>query len=204
MALGRVTVVSELQPKNALPAISVTEFGSSAFSHASSLIRLKTGTVLSRIGDRAFEGCAKLKFLDISSANTIGQAAFKDDSSIPLLRLDNVSAIGEGAFQGCSAISSVTLGSRLAALEHDVFAGCSMLSSFLVPETVSSIGDRAFQGCTKLRSINIPASAASIGAQAFSGDAALERAYFYGGIPANWDSSSFEGCSGSQLGQQQF
>ncbi len=175
----------------------VTEFGSSAFSHASSLIRLKTGTGLSRIGDRAFEGCTKLKFLDISSANTIGQAAFKDDSSIPLLRLDNVSAIGEGAFQGCSAISSVTLGSRLAALEHDVFAGCSMLSSFLVPETVSSIGDRAFQGCTKLRSINIPASAASIGAQAFSGDAALERAYFYGGIPANWDSSSFEGCSGS-------
>ena len=177
----------------------VTEFGSSAFSHASSLIRLKTGTVLSRIGDRAFEGCAKLKFLDISSANTIGQAAFKDDSSIPLLRLDNVSSIGEGAFQGCSAISSVTLGSRLAALEHDVFAGCSMLSSFLVPETVSSIGDRAFQGCTKLRSINIPASAASIGAQAFSGDAALERAYFYGGIPANWDSSSFEGCSGSLM-----
>lgn len=180
-----------------IDAAGVTEIGDYTFPHASSLIRLETGAGLSRIGDCAFEGCGKLKLLDISSANTIGRAAFKGSTSIPSLRLDKVASIGESAFQGCSSISSVTLGSRLAALENDVFAGCSRLSSILVPETVSSIGDRAFQGCTSLRSINIPANASAIGTQAFSESSALERVYFYGKAPENWASSSFEGCHSS-------
>ncbi len=177
---------------------AITGIGNYGFCNASKLIQVETKGSLEHVGDYAFSGCRSLKSIDIGSIRTIGAAAFAYNTSMPAaLTLEKVSSIGEGAFRGCTSISSATLGSCLASLEKDVFAGCTQLSSILIPDSVSSIGEGAFRSCTSLRSVNIPSSTTSIGAHAFSGDVSLEKAYFYGAVPANWSNDSFTGCHSS-------
>ena len=177
-------------------AEQISGIGNYAFQQAENLLRLETDAEIRRIGDYAFADCGKLLFVDITAAETIGTAAFQNDAAVlDHLVMDKVSAIGAGAFKGCSAITDVTLGAYLSVLEEEVFAGCTALRSFIIPESVSEIKSRAFQDCTSLYSINIPANVNTVGAQAFTGDAALQKVYFYGGVPQNWEADSFTDCS---------
>lgn len=178
-----------------IEADNITAIGNYSFIGAGSLLRLEAGTSLNRIGDYAFADCTAMKFPDISAADTIGTGAFRNNSSIAgSLTLEKVSSLGTGAFQGCSSIPFVTLGACLTRLEEDVFADCSGLTTILIPEQVSAIRNRALKGCTSLRSVNIPAGVTAIGTQAFAGNTALEKAYFYGEVPADWAADSFTGC----------
>ena len=177
-------------------AEQISSIGNYAFHGAENLLRLETDAEIKRIGDYAFADCGKLLFVDVSAAETIGAAAFQNDVAIlNNLAIDKVSAIGAGAFKGCSSITDVTLGAHISVMEEEVFAGCESLCSFIIPESVSEIKSRAFQGCVKLYSINIPANVNTVGAEAFCGDTALEKVYFYGGVPQNWEADSFTGCS---------
>lgn len=178
-----------------IEADNITAIGNYSFIGAGSLLRLEADTSLNRIGDYAFADCTAMKFPDISAADTIGTGAFRNNSSIAgSLTLEKVSSLGTGAFQGCSSIPFVTLGACLTRLEEDVFADCSGLTTILIPEQVSAIRNRALKGCTSLRSVNIPAGVTAIGTQAFAGNTALEKAYFYGEVPADWAADSFTGC----------
>ena len=177
-------------------AEQISGIGNYAFRQAANLLRLETDAEIKRIGDYAFADCGKLLFVDITAAETIGTAAFQNDTAIlNNLAMDKVSAIGPGAFKGCSAITDVTLGAKLSALEEEVFAGCTSLRSFIIPESVSEIKSQAFQDCVNLYSINIPANVNTVGAQAFTGDTALQKVYFYGGVPQNWETDSFTNCN---------
>lgn len=177
-------------------AEQISSIGNHAFRQAANLLRLETDAEIKRIGDYAFADCGKLLFVDIVAAETIGTAAFQNDTAIlNNLAMDKVSAIGPGAFKGCSAITDVTLGAKLSALEEEVFAGCTSLRSFIIPESVSEIKSQAFQDCVNLYSINIPANVNTVGAQAFTGDTALQKVYFYGGVPQNWETDSFTSCN---------
>ncbi len=65
------------------------------------------GVPVTKIGDRAFEGCIQLQDVDLP---------------------EGVIAVGDGAFSGCAALRSVSLPRGLETLGKDAFAGCSALT----------------------------------------------------------------------------
>ncbi|HCT92164.1 MAG TPA: cell surface protein, partial [Lachnospiraceae bacterium] len=69
----------------------------------------------------------------------------------------------------CSALKTVKMGSKVAAIGDKAFSGCKKLSSLAIGKNVSTIGKSAFQNCTALKKITIPAKVEKIGTSAFSG-----------------------------------
>ncbi len=171
----------------------ITEIGAYAFCGAEKLLRFETAG-LKRVGAYAFADCGELLFIDVEGTETIEAGAFQNDSTIQgELVLKEISSIGAGAFEGCASVTTVVLGSQIQTIEERAFAGCASMAEFMVPESVSVIKSEAFSG-SGLRTINLPASVHTIEAQAFQGNAALEKVYFYGGIPENWAEDSFQEC----------
>ncbi|NBH13386.1 hypothetical protein D3Z36_04145 [Lachnospiraceae bacterium] len=171
----------------------ITEIGAYAFYGAKKLLRFETAG-LKRVGAYAFADCGKLLFIDVEGTETIEAGAFQNDGSIQgELVLKEISSIGAGGFEGCASLTTVVLGNQMQTLEERVFAGCASMAEFLVPESVSVIKSEAFME-SGLRTINLPVNVHTIEAQAFQGNAALEKVYFYGGIPENWAEDSFQEC----------
>jgi len=64
------------------------------------------GYTVTKIGDKAFEGCKKLTCVHIpDSVTSIGYGAFYDCCSLTTIHIPNsVTLIGDSAFSGCSEI----------------------------------------------------------------------------------------------------
>ena len=105
------------------------------FNHANTAsafletIDLSGCTSLEYIGITAFQGCTKLKSVN--------------------LRGSGITSIGEMAFDGCTALISVNLKdcNSLVTIENHAFASCSNLQSIIIPKNVTTIGEYAFFGC---------------------------------------------------------
>ncbi len=176
-----------------IEADGVTDFGNYAFYGGEKLLRFEAKG-LKRIGDYAFADCGKLLYIDAGETETIGTGAFQNDSAIQGdLVLKEIVSMGSKAFQGCASLTSVLLSSRIQTLEEQVFSGCTSMADVIVPDSITVIKAGAFQD-SGLRTVNIPAKVHTIEAQAFQGNAALEKVYFYGGIPENWEEDSFQDC----------
>ncbi len=183
-----------------IEADNVVGIGDYAFYQSPKLLRMEAGSDLLAVGDYAFADCEKMVFLDIASVETIGNSAFENNGSLaPTLMLDKVQSIGERAFKNCSSLKFVTLGECITSLAEEIFSGCINLTATIIPGLVEVIGNQAFKDCSSLRTINIPPAVTSIGRDAFSGSSSLEKVYFYGGIPADWQESSFTGCNSNLI-----
>ena len=89
-------------------------------------------SVVTSIGDGAFESCSSLQELVIPpSVTSIGDWAFRDCSSLRELVIPfSVISIGDGAFYNCTT-----------------------LQELVIPSSVISIGNSAFDGCDSLRTV---------------------------------------------------
>ncbi len=176
-----------------IEAEGLSEIGDYAFYGANKLLRFQTAG-LKRVGAYAFADCGKLLFIDVDGTETIGAGAFQHDGSIQgELVLKEISSLGARAFEGCASLSAAVLSSQMQTIEERAFAGCASMAKFIVPESVSVIKSGAFLG-SGLRTINLPLNVHTIEAQAFKGSGALEKVYFYGGMPENWAEDSFQEC----------
>ena len=92
------------------------------------------GTVITSIGDGAFENCSKL------TSVTIG---------------NSVTSIGDGAFSGCSGLTSITIPNSVTSIGSVAFSDCSGLISITIPDSVTSIGGWVFSGCLGLTSLTV-------------------------------------------------
>ncbi|MBR1598134.1 MAG: leucine-rich repeat domain-containing protein [Lachnospiraceae bacterium] len=168
---------------------TVTSIGDGAFVNANIAIVTIPESV-TRIGNRAFDGCDLLKKITISK---------------------NVSSIGTNPFTGCRQLNSITVdpanpvynsgnGSNaiIETKTNTLIAGCRGTT---IPDGVTAIADEAFAYCN-IRNIEIPESVTSIGKEAFESIDYLEYIVlpstlknvgdnaFDGGIPIYAESGS--------------
>lgn len=98
------------------------------------------------IGEKAFEGCAKITSVQFP---------------------ETVTLIDRSAFDKCKGLTSLELPENLEKIESFAFEDCENVCSIKFPESLISIGDYAFCSCKKIHSITLPSSLNNIGDNAF-------------------------------------
>ncbi len=107
------------------------------------------------IGEWAFQGCSKLRRVDIpSTVQHIGREAFEDclrltEAVIP----EGITALNEGTFQSCVNLTAVSLPDTLTEIQSSVFRGCRSLTEITVPKGVQMIDSHAFSNCNGLTAV---------------------------------------------------
>lgn len=121
-----------------------------AFSGFKYLTEITLNDKVAKIGNFAFNGCAK-----IENVNLIG-----------------VKVIGDSAFAGCEKLVNVPLGSRLTSIGKEAFKGLN-LTAITIPDAVTYVGDKAFEDCEKLAALTIGGGLTEIRAYTFANCKAL-------------------------------
>ena len=174
------------------------------YSYRSAVTSISILEGVTRIGDRAFQGCVNLAELTLpESLEKIGSYAFYDcESIISITFPDTVTSIGNYAFYGCNGLAMLDLPSNLTNIGSYAFAFCTAITHTILPESVVSIGNSAFSSCTGLKNIIIPESVSSIGEYAFSRCTGLHSAGPVGGgfdFEFAWTTTipdyAFSGCN---------
>lgn len=121
------------------------------------------------IGDRAFEGCYRLKSVILpSTVTTIGKNAFMSCSDLDTVIFPyHMTTIGENAFYNCENLYSLDLPASLTTIGAQAFNGCRNLTISELPASLVSIGWGAFTGCQKVTSLTLPASVTDLAYGAF-------------------------------------
>ena len=106
---------------------------------------------------------------------TIGSGAFANNSNLDSITIGaDVTSIGTGAFENVANLSSVTFADSTTNLTigERAFAGCTALTEISLTSRVTAIGAQAFYG-TRLASVEIPNTVTRIGSAAFAGISTL-------------------------------
>ncbi|MGN0814211.1 MAG: leucine-rich repeat protein [Candidatus Coproplasma sp.] len=122
---------------------------------------------LSLILRSAFEGCTKLKVVDLSNVKTITLDKYVFSGCTSLTEVKNMKAIGtmnEGAFYNCSSLISADI-TGLHMSGDRVFEYCTSLES-VETDYYTALGNSMFYGCTSLESVTIKTP--NVGAYAFA------------------------------------
>ncbi len=182
---GQVTItgyankssVTALTVPAQIAGLPVTAIGYNAFTAFPS--KLESVTLpegLKGIGSWAFQGCEKLKSVNIPTTVTvISERAFESTAVTDITLPEGLTELGRYAFRACPKLNRVTVPGSLRTMGSDTFASCSALTECTLAEGVTAISDNAFSGCTALTRITFPQSLTSIGFKAFEGCAALKE-----------------------------
>lgn len=120
---------------------------------------------VTRIGEKAFQGCSTLQIVVIP---------------------EGVTGIGSAAFSECSSLQSVIIPEGVTEIMEDTFKGCNILQNVVIPEGVTEIKRGAFQVCTGLQRVILPKTIRIIDG---------ERTYYDDGYGLYYDSGAFSGCN---------
>lgn len=124
---------------------------------------------MTKIDDRAFEGCENLTEIIMS---------------------DDVTEIGEMAFYGCRKLSGFKFPSSLKSIGEAAFKDCGEFTELRFPDSLESIGERAFANCNKVKEITFGQSLKSIGKYAFDDCDSLQTVTYTSAV-ANIDKDAF-------------
>lgn len=93
---------------------------------------------IEQITDYAFQGCSKLKKVNIYTS-------IDEDGNAVGLEL-----IGNSAFKSCNNLTDISLPDTLESIYPNAFYGCVKLSQIYIPKSVKKIYGSAFMGCVSL------------------------------------------------------
>ena len=130
---------------------------------------------VTEIGDRAFNGCAKLKTVDLHNVTSLGVNAFSGCSALSgEIDLSKLKEVPDYAFYQDWRITSIKLSSELQSIGDGAFywAGISQID---FPETLTSIGTEAFYKVDLKGTLKLPDSLTKLGNSAFEGCKYLEE-----------------------------
>ena len=172
----------------------LTDIGSDAFMHCSSLQSLELPDSLLWLGTSAFSGCTSLKTVVVpGSVQELPQGCFSACSALESVVLqDGIRSIGMHAFGFCSALKEIQFPTTLTELNNGAFYGCTGLETMILPY-VSRVPDQCFKNCTGLTTLVLADGTSSIGADAFAGCAKLETVYLPDSV-ALIDHGAFSSC----------
>lgn len=148
---------------SAIDGKSVTSINNSAFSNNNFVTSITIPDSVTSLGDRAFNGCGKLKSIWVSRENPVyssdeGMLYNKEKTTLitcPVGKTgtvalpDGVTSIDEGAFAN-SSLTSITIPEGVTSIDNSVFSYCTSLTSITIPDSVTSIGVVAFLYCDNL------------------------------------------------------
>lgn len=169
---------------------SVTSIEAGAFKGDTRLFMVNMESadysVLTTIGDNAFEGCSVLEFFCSddeynlpASLKTIGAYAFKNCVKIDEVDMgDGVTSLGEGAYYGCIGIKEVEISACVGTVPASAFGLCGGLTEVEFSTKVLArieIAGSAFIGCSKLGSVELPQNVGTVRTDAFKDCTALRR-----------------------------
>ncbi len=127
------------------------------FRKCSSLrsVTFPNDSCLSKIGERAFEGCTSLTDLTIpNKVKSIGGYAFYECTSLAYVKLsDGLSDMGEAAFAKCTSLKKITVPNSVLHIGRYGFAKCTSLAEVELSNQLTDLGESVFQECSSLKRI---------------------------------------------------
>jgi len=111
------------------------------------------GYPVTRIGDNAFNGCTKIKEINLpSSLVSIGNSGLNNTGVTELVIPEGVTTLGTDAVSHNFQMTKVTLPESLVTIGDHAFTFCRALKSVTVPAGVRSVGNGAFFCCDAMTS----------------------------------------------------
>lgn len=110
------------------------EYDVSHFANHGTLKEVVYGNKVTKIRERAFDGCPNLEYVTIPNS---------------------ITSIGRCAFGGCSSLKEIKIPNTIKRIEDSTFTGCSSLTSITIPNSVDTIEVAAFTGCSGLKEVII-------------------------------------------------
>ncbi len=101
------------------------------------------------IGKSAFKNCKNLEtvsFLGVPYTVTVGENAFEGCSRLKNINLPAAKSIGDYAFLNCASLEKFTIKNGTETIGNSCFEGCVKLKEITIPESVSVIGSGIFGG----------------------------------------------------------
>lgn len=160
-------------PDKVLGIYQVTKLMNKLFYQNSDITSFTAGANLIAIPEKAFEGCANLKTVDLSAAEymtLIGDYAFNGCELLETVILPDynmLDSIGAHAFEWCSKLESINLEECLGNIDANAFSYCYALKN--VSLSVSELGEFAFRDCVSVETLDLGVNLKKIPKHAFSG-----------------------------------
>lgn len=134
-------------------------------------------TEVNRIGEKAFEGFAKLLEVKLPNSITyVGNSAFRDCNNLRSVTLyPGIVTIDGYAFSGCGSLTTIEIPESVAGINSFVFWGCGNLMDVIMHEGLLTVGSSAFQNCNQLENLSFPSTTTNIGSAAFHGCFSLKH-----------------------------
>ena len=130
------------------------------------------GTV---IGASAFKQCNKLDSVDLTTVEEIGDEAFRNTALTSVTMSSKLTKIGQGAFYACWKLTSFEMPDSVTTLGGgSIFASCTKLKSIKLSSNIATLTESMFYKCSALESIDIPASVTLISNTCFSNCSKLD------------------------------
>ncbi|MGN0359992.1 MAG: leucine-rich repeat protein [Hominisplanchenecus sp.] len=148
-----------------------SEFDMPWYDYRNDILAVRINSGVTRIGNRAFSGCALLRSVVMEDTVTeCGDYAFAKCGSLIYTSLSGqLRQIGDYTFYDCGTLADVTLPSGLASIGNYAFFGCLAVASINIPDSVTSLGEGVFYNCSGIRSAVLPSAITSIPDYTFSG-----------------------------------
>lgn len=137
------------------------------FSTKATSLTFASGSVLSVIGQQAFDLVPITSVSIPNTVTTIGGHAFSRTQVVTGNIPTGIQNLGEGVFSSCQSLSNVSLPNGLKELPDYTFSGCKSLTKITLPSSLTRIGKYAFN-YTGLTSISLPNGLTTIDANGFT------------------------------------
>lgn len=154
-----------------------------------------------KIRESTFEGCKKLKDVDLTNVTIIEGRAFYGCESQDSITLPNIKEVNYSAFYGCTSLEFIEFGNQFKLLGTGIFEECVNLTTVKGMEKMLNtrpsyytVPQATFKNCKRLENIMFPDVDLQIGESAFEG---CERLKIIGGaftIEKNIGKAAFKGC----------
>ncbi|MCR5079278.1 MAG: leucine-rich repeat protein [Bacilli bacterium] len=167
----KVISLSDL-PKSKQKEVFGYDFLSASFSNFAFLegIRVRQHKQI-RIGDFAFYGCLRNRFIDVDSLTYVGRNAFMGNLNLRKVVANDLPDVSDSAFAYCEKLSSFE-GESVYRVGERAFFSCVKLKEF--KGYPKEIGDSAFAYCESLSLLPLSKSTISIGSDAFKFNKRIE------------------------------
>lgn len=132
-------------------------------------VTFEPGSVLTEIGDYAFESCVKMTSITLPKGlKKIGKKAFAQCTSLTKLTIPSTVTSGEEILGKSKSVKKVTFASGIKEIPNDILKYAYSVESISIKSGVKAIGNRAFYKCKGLKSVTIPSTVTSIRSSAFN------------------------------------